>query len=278
MSFRRPNEKFLLGHALAALVLASSWAGWRENRLAGAAGPVPGRDPVGAATYRLAEFDAVPPARFAWTEPKAQSHGPEWIYDLFTPPPIYYHPENGEFSAGLGRATPTAEPDDFGLELVGVRHEPFRLQLVGFVGGEGNYLGAFENRVTGEHFLARGGKELPELGLTVVDLAVTRRGTGGTDGMVYSERVATAVVRDLETGEEVTLSSRECSYTGPLLATLAAADLPGGRADLHRGDVLRRGDASYRIREVRLEPPAADVARELPETPLTEARTLTLRL
>jgi len=164
--------------------------------------------------YRPAVFKSVASPRRAWSAPISQARGAEWVYDVFTPPEIYYDPRSKEFTVTPPRAPAAELPDDDG-PAPAVRPTAFRLQLVGFVGGEGNYLGTFENLGTTEHILARGGRALPELGLTIRDFQVKSVRRESADSMAANELVATAVVRDERTGADVVLTNLERVYLRP---------------------------------------------------------------
>jgi len=98
---------------------------------------------------------------------------------VFTPPEIYYDGRSREFSVTPPTTSEAAARDDSRPAPAA----PFRLQLVGFVGGEGSYRGMFENLATTEHFLARSGRALPELEVTIRDFQVQRVRRESPDGM-----------------------------------------------------------------------------------------------
>ena len=87
-----------------------------------------------------------------WTPPPPQSRGRDWVYDTFTPPEIFYNARSKHFTVKppAAVAEEAAVEEAFGVELVSVRPEPFRLQLIGYVGGEGTWRGTFENLVVGK--------------------------------------------------------------------------------------------------------------------------------
>ena len=157
-----------------------------------------------------------------------------------------------------------------------MRPEPFRLQLIGYVGGEGNWRGTFQNLVSGEVFLAGAGRRMPDLGLTIKSLAVAAVPVALTDSMTTRQRVATAVVRDERTGRDLTLTHRERYFTGGLSAQLAA---PGESAprEVREGETFQLGAASYRVEKIQLAPPAVDVTKESPALAQPDRRTLVPR-
>ncbi len=276
MTSHRILDLIPLRSALVALLPVAAGVGWRASFLSVPALPAHNAVSVNEA-YRPAGFDAPMGRSRKWEDPSPQRHGAEWIYDVFTPPAIYYHAERGEFSVYSAPPAAVTTTRDFGLELVGVRREPFRLQLVGFVGGEGNYLGAFENILTAEHFLAREGRRVPALGVSIVDFKVQRMVVDSPDSMPVSDLTAVAVVRDERTGEMIELNSRERGYEEALIATLVPGDSPEERTELRPGEEYHRRGIRYKLREARLMPPAADVARESADSPFPEIKTLVPR-
>lgn len=269
-----PSEKIYLGLAL--LVVAGSAAGFgtlvlRQERAD--AFPLPAVQ-LNEEPY-VPKAVAAPPVKVeAWSAPAAQSRGREWVYDAFSPPEIYYNSRSRQFSvkppASLVEGD-AAEP--FGLELVAVRPEPFRLQLIGYVGASGNWRGTFQNTRTGEVFLAAAGRRLPTLGLTIRSLDVGSQSVTVADSMTTRQRVASAVIRDEQTGRDVTLTHRERVYTGTLFAFVAA---PGQSAtrEVRMGDAFKLGEASYRIEKIEAAPPSVEVVKETASLPQPDRRIL----
>jgi len=137
----------------AALALAAGSAAvfgtlaWRDRP---AAGPVTVQ--LADAPYTPAIAEAKPVTAEAWTPPPPQTRGRDWVYDTFTPPEIFYHARARQFTVKppMGIVEEEAPVEAFGLELVDVRPEAFRLQLVGYYGETGNWRGTFQNLLTGE--------------------------------------------------------------------------------------------------------------------------------
>jgi hypothetical protein len=147
-----------------------------------------------------------------WRPPAASARGPEWTYDVFTPPEIVYDAEKQQFSVARSRGAEEASTVEREIPLSRAVRMPFRLQLIGYVGGEGRFLGTFENQLTGEVFLAQGGREVAELGLEIADFAVTRQPVVRADSLTSNQLIATAVVLDDTDGTETTLRLGERSY------------------------------------------------------------------
>ncbi len=213
-----------------------------------------------------------------WTPPSSQSRGRDWIYDTFTPPEIFYNSRNKTFTV----KPPAAVSEDliveeaFGLELASVRPEPFRLQLIGYVGSEGRERGTFENLGSGEVFLATSGHRVAKLGLTIKSFNIRSVEVKSPGNMTTRQRIATAVVLDEKIGREVTLTHRERQFTGGLTAFVAKAGESATR-EVRAGESFAIGEVTYRIDSIKLTPPTIEVIKESPSLTQPDRRILTPR-
>jgi hypothetical protein len=272
------KEKIYLATAGAvalASALAFGWLAWRNTR--GPDGPVV-QVTLAAEPYVPTATDAPTVKTELWSQPAAQGRGRDWVYDTFTPPEIFYNARSKHFTVKppIGVSEDVTPEEPFGLELVSVRPEPFRLQLIGYVGGEGDWRGTFQNVATGEVFLAAAGRRVPNLALSIKSLDVRSADIALPQSMTTRQRIATAVVHDERTNRDVTLTHRERRFTGGLSAFVAA---PGETAtrELREGETFKIGDASYRVEKITLAPPALDVTKDSPSLAQPDRRTLTPR-
>jgi hypothetical protein len=265
---RTPSaDRILLAAALLMALGSGAWFGWqiaalgRTHRTSGAGAKRP------AAAYAPAGVIAATGPAEPWLPPPPQAKGPGWVYDVFTPPEIFYDALTAKFAVTPpGELTGTKGQAGLpGVELVEVKREPFRLQLVGYVGGEGRYLGTFENPFTSEVYLAGPGRELPELGLVVTEVSVRRGAALAADGAGPAPVVATAVVRDLRTGGSLSLTAGERTDTDELYAVLTDEnDDEMGPRELRCGEEFERADHTYRIERLELDPPSAELVQTSP--------------
>ena len=271
----KSQEKIIFGAALLVLLSSAAWLVLQQSKLAALrkASASAGAE----AAYAPAGIDAPKVSTSTWPTPSAQTRGADWIYDVFTPPEIYYNATTKEFSV-----TPPIAPDavkvpevPFGVDLVQVKPDVFRLQLVGYVGNVGAYMGTFENTVTGDTFLAKGGKKIASLGLTIRDFEVKRIRVPAPDSMPIYETVATAVVVDDKSGDEVTLNNKERRTKGTPIAVLKAAD--GGQTfEQKAGTSFTVDTVHYTVNTVTLEPASAELTKESPDLkePVTKPLTI----
>jgi hypothetical protein len=270
------SDKLLLGVAVVALAASAGVFGTLARRTASAAPPEVAEVELASTAYAPVIAAAEPVKTETWAPPRSQSRGREWMFDAFTPPEIFYNPRTKQFTV----RPPTSLTDEldevFGVELISVRPEPFRLQLIGYVGDEGNWHGTFENLLTGETFLAGVGRRLPNLALTVKSLEVRAEPVSLPQSMTTRQRVATAVILDEKNGREVSLTHRERKFTGTVLAMVQIAGQKAGR-EVGEGDTFKVGEATFRVERVQLAPPAIEVTKEGPALAQPDRRTLTPR-
>lgn len=215
-----------------------------------------------AYTPMAPEAPAIKPV--VWEAPRAQARGRDWIYDLFTPPEIYYNRLSKQFTVKPPSSLVEEGTDEpFGVELVAVKPEPFRLQLFGFVGEEGKWRGMFQNVRTGEVFVAAGGRAVPNLKVTIKQFDVKRQPIALAESMTTQQFVASALVRDDVAQRDVVLTNRERVFTGTTSAFVAEPGESTTR-EVRAGDTFKIGDATYRIEKVELSPPSIEVTKESP--------------
>lgn len=228
----------------------------------------------GASYTSAATPDAIGKAK-PWAKPVAQSSGAGWIYELFTPPVIYYHATARTFTV-----TPPIYLGDqtnlpFGLELLAVKREPFRLQLVGYVGAPGDYTAAFVSAQSPETLLARSGKRFDQLGLALKSFEIRRIALDPRAARPVYDVAAVATLHDERNGTEVTLDTRGPKLTDTPLAVLrVVADASGKPRVLHQGDTVQQDDATFRVEHIQLDPPEVVVAKQTTGLPYPETRVL----
>lgn len=275
----KSQDKIIFGVALVALLASAGWMALQGSKLsalraAGSAG-------VAGSSYEPSGIDAPVVPTKTWPAAPAQTSGPEWIYDVFTPPEIYYNDITKKFSV-----TPPEKPSvgpvvekPFGVTLVKVRQDSFRLQLVGYIGGEGDYRGNFENALSGDTIIAREGKELTDLGLKIKSFQVKRNKIITQDSMPVYDIEATAVVIDLKTGEEINLTNKRRYISGKPIASLKL-DGSDKAADYKVGDSLFSGETTFKVLAINAEPASVEIRKTSPELsePLTKTLTPSVTL
>jgi len=271
------QDKALIGAGLLLAVASAAtftWLGYRHARMP--SGPPPSVELTNA-PYVASAPDAPPVKTETWAPPVAQTRGRDWIYDTFTPPEIFYNTRSHQFNV----KPPSSLLDedqlvDFGLDLIAVHPEPFRLQLMGFSGTGANARGIFQNVPTGEVILATSGRRVPNLGLTIQSFKVAPQTIRIGQSTPSNQLVATAVVRDEKTGRDVILTNRERVFTGTLFAFVAPTD-DNTQREVRAGDTFKLGEATYRIDKITGKPASIEVTKTSPALADPDHRVLTPR-
>lgn len=240
------------------------------------------RNPAAGIEPTRYEIDraAVPPIEtVTWDEAPTQSRGREWLYDVFTPPVIYYNPQTASFTVTppVNTAPVVADSSDqpFDLELVGVRQEPYRIQLVGYVGSSDNPIATFEVVDTGETVVGRPGRRFEKQEFELKSFDVRRVTTPAGEGMPTVETVAVAVIVDERSGREEILTNREKKMMPRLQATFRINVYPGETRTVREGTSIETNGQVYLVTQLSLHPPQAVVSRRSREAlGPSESRTL----
>jgi hypothetical protein len=193
-----------------------------------------------------------------WPSPTAQSSGPGWNYEVFTPPVIYSNALATDFRVAAP-ARQGADSTRLNGELLAVKPEPYRLQLMGYVGRPGDYRAIFVRPGQPGTLLMREGQDLPDLGLTFLSLVV-KNFSGDPAGRAPAQ----AILHDARSGENVVLECRSIRHTGVLLAVLRTAGERQPR-EWREGDAWTAGSVMYRVERIQLAPPEVIVTRRGPE-------------
>lgn len=265
-------DKLLVGLGAALLAVSGGWMGVHQvdiTRLQ----LQPVTVELAGAAYVASGLRLPDAPTSAWSKPAAQSQGNGWLYEVFTPPVIYYNTLAKSFTvtAPMNLAEDGAP---FDLELLDVKFEPYRLQLVGYFGEPGDFLAAFVSPNQPETWLARSGRRFDQLGLTLKSFDVKKVVVAHTDEWPVYDVAALAVLFDEKSGTEVVLDSRARRLTDTPFAVLRF--VAGGSAPrtLHEGDTFSDDTGSYRIERIQVDPPEVVVARQTPGLPRPETRIL----
>lgn len=171
--------------------------------------------------------DAESSGPVSWDRPESQSRGEDWVFDVFTPPVLYYNPASREFAVTPPELVSSNVLDpwkSFEIELIEVRQRPYRLQLVGYAGEDENYVASFEYVPTGDVLLARAGNRLSEAGVKVVSFEVKQMEVEQEGSMPVFEKVGVAHLHDYESGEDIFLTNLETKMFSDLEARIRSVD------------------------------------------------------
>lgn len=266
---RKHYDKILLAAALVLLLIAFAFSALRPE-------PRAVTDYVDIPSLRQdnrfkvsdpPELDLAVPE---WEPPPAQPAGPEWVFDIFTPPVIYFDAVANVFDV---RATGGEPRTRFGVELVEIREDLYRIQLVGYHGRAGEYLINLENVETGEVINAREGREYPQFDLAVRSFRVEREQVEHRGGTPVWTNIAYVVIYDQRLDQEVSLRSDTRRRDERPVAVFRASGDSGQTTSARAGDSFTLGDFTYTVDQI--EPPTVTVTREGgPEGEEPETKTL----
>lgn len=193
--------------------------------------------------------------------------------ELFTPANFVYDAETNRYRPPVPSHEATRLRPDLSSELdvLGVRAEPYPVQLVGHVGAGVGLRGIFEIVASGESAVARAGHTFAGLGLTVESVQVRRAPASSAAGPEGSRRFAIAVLRDALSGERIELAATERRLLAP---PVAYARLPDDERtfELREGVRFEVRGRTYRVRALHLAPPGVEVEDETGERWLVPAR------
>ncbi len=198
-----------------------------------------------------------------WEKPQSQSRGEDWIFDVFTPPVLYYNPASREFTVTSPEISIADAKDPwkaFEIELVEVRQRPYRLQLKGYAGDDGNYVAHFELLDTNETLLAKAGKLLHEAGVKVLSFEVKQMEVKQEGSMPVFENVGVARLLDYESNEEVFLTNLETKIFSDLEAKVRSTE-DGQVYVVREGSQVELDNGSYVIGALSHNPQEAMVTK-----------------
>lgn len=258
------------------------WAGTKAivevRKLGGIAGQ--GRPMLSEMNVNAPLFQAEVPDgnNVVWSPAGNQSRGEEWVFDVFTPPVIYYDPSSREFAV----TPPSTQVFDtgenqwaaFDLELLEVRLRPYKLQLVGYAGKKGDYLVSFENTATGALVLLKEGQEEADLGVRLVSFQEQQIEIAKADDTPVVQNVGVAWLADYASGQEVSLTNLETKMFSELEAKVRI--LPaGGIRSVQIGTRLELPAADYLIEDLSAQPQEAMITKISKDGDRRFSRTLT---
>ncbi|WP_438483621.1 hypothetical protein [Oleiharenicola lentus] len=271
--FKANYEKLLCAFA-GLLVAGSGYFIWREQAATRRVRQQAVTAQLSGAAYTRADLKPLETVAANWPKAAPQSSGSGWLYEVFTPPVIYYNPLAKSFTVTPPRFGNEVGDLQFGLELLAVKLEPFRLQLVGYFGLTGDYLAAFVSPQQPETLLAREGKRFEKLGLTLKSFDVKKVVVAHHDAWPVYDIAGLAVLQDEKIGADIVLDSRERKLTDTPIAVLKLLTGDGKPREVREGDTFSDDVTMYRVERIQIEPAEVVIARLTPGLPVPETKVL----
>lgn len=223
--------------------------------------------------YVAVPVPETPSAEAEWPDAPEQSTG--WTYDVFTPPKIYLD-ENGQFTAEGWVPPPPEEP--FGIYLVGLERDAYRIQIQGYIEEDrqdpSKNLVLLYDEERGVPVRLRAGDRNDAAELEVLDFNIERK-INAQMGEV--EIIAQATIRDLRTGEELSLTEGERRYNNGITVSLRSNEDPSFGIELTEAGVTFENERfQYKLLSINLEENSITVEK-LPSEEGRESEILTLK-
>lgn len=167
-----------------------------------------------------------------WPEPAAQEA--DWIFEVFTPPRIYFNQQSTEFVVELpteGAVVRQVTP--FGMELVEIRRDVYRVQLSAYSGDFGNF------RVNDQYVVrGRPGREFEDEKFRLISLVEERHVDDSVEGETpIITRRGVATILDLTNNREYVLKSDEVA-----LADFPVAEVQVRTRSINESRVMTQGE------------------------------------
>ena len=185
-----------------------------------------------------------------WLPPDSHQEQAAWIFDLFTPPPVYFHPEDETFSLEPPRQEEVNEPENDGLRLAGFGRVRYRLQYCGYAGGEGSYLINLRDEESESWLVGKVGQEFPQQDFSIRNFQGPAAAGESAALTIYDQRLDKEIVLceepsyemgrlarfalNHQTGTEIEAAENESFQAGPATYLVKTIDCAGGKAVLSR--------------------------------------------
>ncbi|PXA05597.1 hypothetical protein DDZ13_01610 [Coraliomargarita sinensis] len=211
----------------------------------------------------------------SWPEPEHQSSGPNWLYDVFTPPKIYID-RQGNFTAEPPKVIDQDEP--FGVYLAKMERMPYRIQMQGYSGDRdkpGEAVLFFFDEERQLRFFIREGQTNDESEVEVLDFTIERE----IDDDNNVDVTAVATILDKRSGEEVKLNDEERLFSSEVTLLFRSEEDSEVEVELmidpqEPTTAFQTSAGEFVLKEINLEDQTVTVEKKATED--MESRTLTL--
>ncbi|HKK18213.1 MAG TPA: hypothetical protein VJ952_05980 [Opitutales bacterium] len=211
----------------------------------------------------------------SWPEPGPQSSGPNWLYDVFTPPKIYID-KDGNFTAEPPKVIDPEEP--FGIYLAEIERKPYRIQMQGYSGDREKpeeavlFFFDVERQI---RFFIREGQSNEESEVEVLDFRIEREVDADNNISV----TAIATILDKRIDEEIELNDEEALLSPELSLVFLSEEDPDVRVELTLEPPIsavpfETPAGEYVLTQINLEDRSVTVEKKPTEESEAETRTL----
>lgn len=199
-----------------------------------------------------------------WPAPDPQDEDGNWLFDVFTPPRIYWDLETGKFVSEPWQ--PREEAPPFALELVNIEQELFRIQMEAYFTGAQpeDAILQFVNTQKETSFRGTVGTVFEDHQIRVDGFEIERQ--FNDDGSVVM--VGSATVTDLTNNEQFVLNTAKKLYIeGSFTITMkTTAPLPVETFIWKAvGDKQQIGDTTFELNAFNIDEQTATVTKSSPK-------------
>ncbi|MEO0510025.1 MAG: hypothetical protein AAF065_09215 [Verrucomicrobiota bacterium] len=196
-----------------------------------------------------------------WPEPLPQSSGPDWLYDVFTPPKIYID-KDGLFTAEPPKLPTPPEP--FGIFLVDVARKLYRIQFEGYIEEDlsdaSKSLILLYDEERKIQIRVRPGEAIAEAELTVLDFMIERKFDPAESTVLKTVKLE---LMDERAGEQVTFIHGERLFDSTVTVVVASEENPEERIELtEEGASFELASAQYVLQKINLEENSATFEKQ----------------
>ncbi|WP_309387196.1 hypothetical protein [Cerasicoccus frondis] len=265
-------DKIIL--AVGVLALAGSAAYYTTLKVEASSGA--NQQPFGEAyePFQAADFT---PSSAHWGEPEAQDADGLELYDVFTPPKIWWDESTKTFIFQPPRGEEQVPP--FGLRFAGIERELFRIQLEayfeGLSGKNKDATVSLFNYQSDQAFRGKVGDQFTEHDVEIVDFVVEKVVT--EEGLI--SRVPRVTIRDGVSGELIVLTTEERLYVPNSFDLTFDTVSPYPAKTIvweEKGDSETVGDVTWKLLDFDFDKQSATVEKTFADDSPTETKTLTV--
>ncbi|QYY36532.1 hypothetical protein [Ruficoccus sp. ZRK36] len=253
--------------AVALLLLAGSLAYYFVGSPSGPAGSALGSKPTGPAYESVPAPEQTQAGSTDWPEVTPVDENPNRVYQVFTPPKIYWDPVAGVLTWDAPYINGGPKKPPFGLILTSVNRELFRIQFEAyFESDDGNFDHAivqFFNHENRETIRGSVGDKFPAQDFEIVSFKVERK-VIEREGSTEIFRYPTVVINDTRSGEQLTLTTAERLYVPDQFEVNMATTKPYPPETFtwtQVGDKKRFDDAEFTLVEFNFDNQSATVEK-----------------
>ncbi len=204
----------------------------------------------------------------SWDGPECQSPGKDWVFEVFTPPIIFFDPRTSAWT--LEPPVEEVEKDKpVGFELLVFQRELYRLQYNGYLvapsGGVKDTMVLIDNLETEKGIYGRVGQRFEDDHFYIRSFDVMRYlvQSDNSNQTPYFDENIRLVVFDERLGEDITLTGNKKRYKPQVKAVIRMIEDPIQTVTVGEGESFIIAEAEYKCVEIDLANNSVRVRRNL---------------